>query len=59
METTLSSLKRVEELENHNAKTVLGLITRVITKVTAYILRHLLLRFYGIDVLNFKILADH
>ncbi|MBC8236422.1 IS982 family transposase [bacterium] len=44
VETTLSSLKRVEELEHHNAKTVLGLITRVITKVTAYILRYLLRR---------------
>jgi len=57
VETTLSSLKRVEELEHHNAKTVLGLITRVITKVTAYILRHVLLRFHGIDVLNFEFLA--
>ena len=56
VETTVSSLKRVEELEHHNAKTLLGLITRVITKVTAYVLRHVLLRFHGIDVLNFKFL---
>jgi hypothetical protein len=57
VETTLSSLKRVEELEHHNAKTLLGLVTRVITKVTSYILRHLLLRFHGIDVLNFEFLT--
>jgi hypothetical protein len=57
IETTLSSLKRVEELEHHNAKTLLGLITRVITKVTAYILRHVLLRFHGIDILNFEFLT--
>ena len=57
VETTLSSLKRVEELEHHNAKTLLGLITRVITKVTSYILRHVLLRFHGIDVLNFEFLT--
>lgn len=57
VETTISSLKRVEELEHHYAKTVIGLITRVITKVTAYVLRHLLLRFHGIDILNFEVLA--
>ena len=55
-ETTVSSLKRVEELEHHNAKTVIGLITRVITKVTAYILRLVFLRCHGIDVLNFEFL---
>jgi hypothetical protein len=54
IETTFSSLDRVEGLEDHGAKTVLGLVTRTIAKVTAYTFRMHLLRFHGIDVLTFQ-----
>jgi hypothetical protein len=54
IETTFSSLDRVEGLEDHGAKTVLGLATRTIAKVTAYTFRMYLLRFHGIDVLTFQ-----
>lgn len=54
IETTLSSLKRVEDLEQHLAKTVVGLVTRVIAKLTAYTLRHYLFRVHEVDVLNFQ-----
>ena len=54
IETTFSSLDRVEGLENHGAKTVLGLVTRTIAKVTAYTFRKYLLRFHGIDVLTMR-----
>jgi len=57
IETTISSLERVEDVEDTGAKTVLGLSTRVIAKVTSYTFRHYLLRFYGIDVLNFQIVT--
>ncbi len=56
IETTISSLERVEDVEDTGAKTVLGLSTRVIAKVT-YTFRYYLLRFYGIDVLNFQIVT--
>jgi hypothetical protein len=55
IETTFSSLDRVEDLAGHGAKTVLGLVARVIAKVTAYVFRKYLLCFHGIDVLNFQI----
>jgi hypothetical protein len=54
IETTFSSLDRVEGLEDHGAKTVLGLVTRTIAKITAYIFRKYLLRFHGIDVLTLQ-----
>lgn len=54
IETTLSSIKRVEDLEQHLAKTVIGLATRVIAKLTAYTLRHYLSRVHEVDVLNFQ-----
>ena len=54
IETTFSSLDRVEGLENHGAKTVLGLVTRTIAKVAAYTFRKYLLRFHGVDVLTFQ-----
>jgi hypothetical protein len=54
IETTFSSLDRVEGLEDHGAKTVLGLVTRIIAKVVAYTFRKYLLRFHGIDVLTFQ-----
>ena len=54
IETTFSSLDRVEGLEDHGAKTVLGLVTRIIAKVAAYTFRMYLLRFHGIDVLTFQ-----
>jgi len=57
IETTISSLERVEDIENTGAKTVLGLSTRVIVKITSYTFRHYLLRFYGIDVLNFQVVT--
>jgi len=49
-----SSLDRVEGLEDHGAKTVLGLATRTIAKVAAYTFRKYLLRFHGIDVLTLQ-----
>ena len=57
IETTLSSLERIEGIEDTGAKTVLGLSTRVIAKITSYTFRYYLLRFYGIDVLNFQIVT--
>jgi hypothetical protein len=57
IETTISSLERVEDIEDTGAKTVLGLSTRVIAKITSYTFRYYLLRFYGIDVLNFQIVT--
>lgn len=54
IETTFSSLDRVEGLEDHGAKTVLGLVTRIIAKVVAYTFRKYLLRFHGINVLTFQ-----
>jgi hypothetical protein len=57
IETTISSLERVEDVEDTGAKTVLGLSTRVIAKITSYTFRYYLLRFYGIDVLNFQIVT--
>jgi len=54
IETVFSSLDRVEGLGDHGAKTVLGLVTRIIVKVAAHILRKYLLRFHGIDVLTFQ-----
>lgn len=55
IETTISSLERVEDIEDTGAKTILGLSTRVIAKITSYTFRYYLLRFFGIDVLNFQI----
>jgi hypothetical protein len=54
IETAFSSMDRVEGLENQGAKTVLGLVSRTIAKITAFIFRKHLLRFYGIDVLTFQ-----
>lgn len=54
IETAFSSMDRVEGLENQGAKTVLGLVTRTIAKITAYTFRKYLLRFHGIDVLAFQ-----
>ena len=54
IETTFSSLDRVEGLEDHGAKTVLGLATRTIAKIAAYTFRKYLLRFHDIDVLTFQ-----
>ncbi len=54
IETTFSSLDRVEGLGAHGAKTVLGLATRTIAKIAAYTFRKYLLRFHGIDVLTFQ-----
>jgi hypothetical protein len=54
IETTFSSIDRVEGLANHGAKTVLGLVTRTIAKVAAYTFRRYLLRFHGIDALSFQ-----
>ncbi len=54
IETTFSSLDRVEGLEDHGAKTVLGLVTRTIAKIAAYTFRKYLLRFHGIDVLTLQ-----
>jgi len=54
IETTFSSLDRVEGLEDHGAKTVLGLATRTIAKIAAYTFRMYLLRFHGIDVLTLQ-----
>lgn len=42
-------------IERLLAKTVLGLCTRVIAKVTSHALKHLLRRFYGIDVQTFAL----
>jgi hypothetical protein len=54
IETTFSSLDRVEGLGDHGAKTVLGLVARTIAKVTAYIFRKYLFDFHGIDILTFQ-----
>jgi hypothetical protein len=54
IETAFSSMDRVEGLEDQGAKTVLGLVSRTIAKIAAYTFRRYLLRFYGIDVLNFQ-----
>lgn len=54
IETTFSSLGRVEGLANHGAKTVLGLTTRIIAKITAFTFRKYLLRFHGIDTLTLQ-----
>ena len=54
IETTFSSLDRVEGLEDHGAKTVLGLATRTIAKVAAYTFRKYLLRFHGVDILTLQ-----
>jgi hypothetical protein len=45
-------------LEHLLAKTVVGLVTRVIAKVTAHLLRYLLRRQYGIDIQTFQYSAD-
>lgn len=42
-------------IEHLLAKTVLGLITRVITKMTAHLLRHLLLIDFGVNVKTFEV----
>ena len=55
--TILTALKfplRQLSLEDHGAKTVLGLVTRIIAKVVAYTFRKYLLRFHSIDVLTFQ-----
>jgi hypothetical protein len=57
IETTLSSLERIEDIEDTGAKTILGLSTRVIAKITSYTFRYYLLRFYGINVLDFQIVT--
>ena len=54
IETTFSSMDRVEGLENQGAKTVLGIVSRTIAKITAFTFRKYLLRFYGIDVLTMR-----
>lgn len=54
IETTFSSLDRVESLQDHGAKTVLGLVTRTIAKIAAYTFRKYLLHFHGVDVLTFQ-----
>ena len=54
IETTFSSLDRVEGLEDHGAKTVLGLVTRTIAKIAAYTFRKYLLHFHGVDILTFQ-----
>ena len=54
IETTFSSLDRVEGLEDHGAKTVLGLVTRTIAKIAAYTFRKYLLRFCGVNILTFQ-----
>ena len=45
-------------LEHLWAKTVVGLVTRVITKVTSHLLRYLLRRRYGIDIQTFQCSSD-
>ncbi len=45
-------------IERLLAKTVTGLATRVIAKVTAHLLKHILRRQYGIDVQTFQCSAD-
>ena len=45
-------------LERLLAKTVVGLATRVIAKVTAHLLRHLLRFRLGIDVQTFQLSTD-
>lgn len=45
-------------LERLLAKTVVGLVTRVIVKVTSHLLRHLLRRHYGIDIQPFQCSTD-
>lgn len=45
-------------LERLQAKTVVGLVTRVIMKVTSHLLRHLLRRQYGIDIQTFQCSSD-
>lgn len=45
-------------LERLLAKTVVGLVTRVIVKVTSHLLRHLLRRQYGIDIQTFQYSTD-
>jgi len=45
-------------MERLLAKTVVGLVTRVIAKVTAHLLKHLLHRFYGIDIQTFQCATD-
>jgi len=54
IETTFSSIDRVEGLENQGAKTVLGIVSRTIAKIAAFTFRKYLLRFYGIDVLTMR-----
>lgn len=54
IETTFSSIDRVEGLENQGAKTVLGLASRTIAKIAAFTFRKYLIRFYGIDVLTMQ-----
>lgn len=46
-------------LERLLAKTVVGLVTRVIIKVTTHLLKHLLRIRYGIDVQTFQITGNH
>ena len=45
-------------LEHLQAKTVVGLVTRVITKVASHLLRHLLRFRYGIDIQTFQASAE-
>jgi hypothetical protein len=45
-------------LERLLAKTVVGLVTRVIVKVTSHLLRHLLRCQYGIDIQTFQCASD-
>ena len=44
-------------LERMHAKTVLGIATRVATKMTHHVLKYLLRHHYGIDILTFQV--DH
>jgi hypothetical protein len=45
-------------LEHLQAKTVVGLVTRVITKIASHLLRYLLRCRYGIDIQSFQCSAD-
>lgn len=45
-------------LEHLQAKTVVGLVTRVITKIASHLLRYLLRCRYGIDIQTFQCSAD-
>ena len=45
-------------LERLLAKTVVGLVTRVVMKVTSHLLRYLLRRRYGIDIQTFQYSSD-